>query len=307
MPNLKLSRRAALAAGVSFSFVPRTGVAQAARDDTEGGIGGTGIVGVLTDFGSLIVAGARVQQDAGTLYTDAFGAIAASDLAVGDSLTVEAAGAPGELIARRVHLTHLVIGTVSSIQPRAGLVVNGVNIRTGIVLSDVAIGDRVAISGVWHKSGIIASRVTRTTNAQDLIAGDIDRIGVASRIGPTALRGRGTRFMDRGTFLTGIGLFDNETGILRVSEAGTGRFTGAAGPLQRLRVEGFLSETDSAPGYRVTGLGHSFERTLSLAPYAEGRTLFTGPYTGRFAADRATRLPEDTAARRALMRRLSAE
>ncbi|MEO1612986.1 MAG: hypothetical protein AAFU55_11645, partial [Pseudomonadota bacterium] len=45
-------------------------LAAADPDEPRGGIGGTGIVGVLTDFGSLIVNGKRIELDGRTRIAD---------------------------------------------------------------------------------------------------------------------------------------------------------------------------------------------------------------------------------------------
>ncbi|MEM8752997.1 MAG: hypothetical protein AAGF90_08480, partial [Pseudomonadota bacterium] len=64
-----LDRRAALAgigAALLGACAPGSregaGVADARKDPAEGGIGGTGIVGVLTDFGSLVVNGGAERR-----------------------------------------------------------------------------------------------------------------------------------------------------------------------------------------------------------------------------------------------------
>ncbi|MEO1512732.1 MAG: hypothetical protein AAFU70_11715, partial [Planctomycetota bacterium] len=80
-----------------------------------------------------------------------------------------------------------------------------------------------------------------------------------------------------------------------------GRFTGAAGPLEQLSVEGYLEPSSKAPGFALSGLGHSFDPDARLEPFAEGRALFEGPYTGDFAVDLALALPEGVAARRAAL------
>ena len=73
-------------------------------------------------------------------------------------------------------------------------------------------------------------------------------------------------------------------------------------PLTFLSVEGFLDPVPTAPGYRLSGLGHSFAPGLQLDRYAGHRTLFQGDYTGRFDASRGLILPENLAARRAVLR-----
>jgi hypothetical protein len=303
MPKTDWTRRRALLAGAAALAAPAVGAQQAPRD-AEGGIGGTGIVGVLTGFGSLIVAGTRVSQDPETRYLNAFGRMGPGDLAIGHSLTVEAVRAGGALVARRVQVAYPLIGRITRLMPQ-GFVVNGVPvIWTGRAAA--ATGDRVAVSGLWRGNSVVASRVDPApARAADLIAGDFIRDRNGGGIGGVTLRGRGLAGAADGDYATCRGRFDTAAATFRVYLVDVGRFTGAAGALQHLKVEGFLTPSDTAPGYRLAGLGHSFERDLVLEPFARARALFEGPYTGRFAADRATRLPEARAERHALLRRLS--
>jgi hypothetical protein len=303
MPKTDWTRRRALLAGAAALAAPAAGAQQAPRD-AEGGIGGTGIVGVLTDFGSLIVAGARIAQGPRTRYANAFGRMAAGDLAIGHSLTVEAARADGGLVARRVQVDYPLIGSVSALAAR-GFVVNGIEVIWRGRRS-VATGDRVAVSGLWRGSAVVASRVDPApASAGDLIAGDVARDRVGGRIGGVTVRGRGLAQVADGNYAACLGRFETTDSRFQAENVAPGRFTGAAGPLRHLKVEGFLDPTDRAPGYRLAGLGHSFERNLLLEPFADARMLFEGAYTGRFAADRATRLPDARAARHALLLSLS--
>ncbi|MEM7488864.1 MAG: hypothetical protein AAF390_07030, partial [Pseudomonadota bacterium] len=68
-------------------------------DPFEGGIGGTGIVGVLTDFGSLIVNGLRVEVTSGTTVATPFGRVGEGALAPGQALTIVASRSADRLVA----------------------------------------------------------------------------------------------------------------------------------------------------------------------------------------------------------------
>ncbi|MFK7867733.1 MAG: DUF5666 domain-containing protein [Roseobacter sp.] len=306
MATDRISRRMALLAGASACLLPQALGAQSFPPDVEGGIGGTGIVGVLSDFGSLIIAGARVAQTPQTRYTDAFGTVAASALRRGDSLTVEATEIQGRLSAVRVHVTQPLIGLAQNSGAQSDrITVNGIDVLVDSAFSQDLIGERVSVSGIWQGTRVVASRVARTPHKEDVIAGDVLRRGTQTRIGTIVLRGRGIGPLPDGSFATVTGQFDQTTGRLTARSTSAGRFTGAAGPLKGLRVEGFLDPINTSPGFKISGLGHSFERGLALSPYAQDRTLFAGAYTGRFKAQTATILPDDDAARRRVLRALS--
>jgi hypothetical protein len=291
---------------LSWPLVPHVAWPQGQEREAEGGIGGTGIVGVLTDFGSLIVAGAMVETDESTRFTDGFGAIAEAQLNVGDSLTIEATGPREGLVARRVHVTHPLVGAVSAVSPDGRrLVVNGINVDAGSTRTTIALGQRVAVSGLWRANRVVASRIAPTSRSLDLVSGDVLRGFGATRIGGVDVRGQGVSGLTSGSFATAIGRYDPSRGRLQADRIERERFFGAAGPLGQLYIEGYLEPTSTAPGYRIAGLGHSFERNLSLEAYQDSRVLFTGPYTGKFAASRAYVLPEALAARRRVLRDLS--
>ncbi|GFE51592.1 hypothetical protein So717_33450 [Roseobacter cerasinus] len=306
MKTGKFSRRSALAAGLSGLLLPQIAWPQPTERELEGGIGGTGIVGVLTEFGSLIVSGNRVQTDGQTRFSDGFGVMAQSDLRVGDSLTVEAAGPKEALVARRVHVTYPLVGTISGLSQTGGLTVNGVSVRAPGGWAGLSVGDRVAVSGLWRGQEVIASRIAPTERTDDLISGDVAQAFTSIRVGPVRLRGRGIAGLPDGSFASATGQFDPESGRFRVTDLTNTRFVGAAGALTRLSIEGFLAPTRAAPGYRISGLGHSFERRLDLSPYAQGRVLFNGGYTGRFAAETALVLPAGRSERRRVLRNLAA-
>ncbi|MEM6566604.1 MAG: DUF5666 domain-containing protein [Pseudomonadota bacterium] len=299
------TRRRAVLAGIMAGMAPAA-FGQSAPREAEGGIGGTGIVGLLTDFGSLIVAGVQVAQDDSTEYTNAFGRFSADALRRGDSLTIEARQTAAGLLASRVHVTNPLVGMVESVVAAENrLRINGVSVVAENGSAGLAVGDRVTVSGVWRAGRVIASRFSAAQDVDDMIAGDVTRGFGAVRIGGVDVRASGTLQLQSGSYAEARGQYDMDRGRFQASDLSAGRFTGAAGPLEALHVEGFLDPINMAPGFRVAGLGHSFARGLVLAPYAEGRTLFEGPYTGRFAAAKATRLPADSGARRVLLRRLS--
>ena len=293
------TRRFILGAGAAGVFWPSAALpAPSQPRQSEGGIGGTGIVGLLTEFGSLIVAGRRVATDDLTKYSDGFGEITASDIAIGDSLTVEAGGPTDRLTARRVHVTHPLVGEITAIAKGGReLTILGTTVKLSRPNRLARIGQRVAVSGLWRGNTVEASALTPARDARDLVSGTVDPAGFATTVSGVRVRGTGIQQLKDEGFGSVVGRYDPNTGLMRSQRAVTARFTGAAGPLKRLAIEGYLEQTRTAPGYRVAGLGHSFARNIDLSPYTQGRTLFLGDYTGLFAAREALGLPEDPAAR----------
>lgn len=295
-----ISRRMALAGGAASVAWPGAGFGQSSKREVEGGIGGTGIVGLLTDFGSLIVAGNYLITDDLTQYSDAFGQLAKSDLKLGQSLTVEAGNTAQSLRAARVHITYPLAGMIRGSEANGRqLSINGVKV-TLKAASRFGIGDRVVVSGLWDGNTVRASLLAPARYEADLISGDTIRAGGVT-VGGVRLRGGGIATSTDGGYTEARGRFDPATGEFRVRRFRNARFVGAAGTLKRLSIEGYLAPTNEAPGFRIAGLGHSFERQLRLERFAGQRVLFNGRYTGRFAAESALVLPNGTAARRRLL------
>ncbi len=297
--NLLLASTAA--AGLSACASPAI-IGREDRNPAEGGIGGTGIVGLVTDFGSLIVNGLKVETRPYTRFTTALGRITEADISRGDALTVEAETRNGVLIARRVHVTHPITALVQNVsQGGAQLVVGGVSVDVEPHAKGIAkSGMRVAVAGLWRAGRVKASRIIPVGPGQDIVAGAAQIRNGILLIGDLPIRPKGIGTpVDDGQFATVYGTISN--GALTPSRIIPGRFVGAAGALRRLSIEGYLDPSRTAPGFQVAGLGHSFAQDINLSPFQATRTLFEGNYTGRFDANRGLILPEAFDARRSLM------
>ncbi|MFN3260322.1 MAG: hypothetical protein ACE37J_07160 [Pikeienuella sp.] len=272
--------------------------AAAPEEEPRGGIGGTGIVGVLTGFGSLLVNGLAVGTGAETAAENAFGPVPLSSLTVGQALTIEAERRGAVLFARRIVVSDPLVGVLEA--GERGLFVNGVPV-IGETAPGLA-GMRVSVSGLWRGGAVVASRIAPAAPGPDVIAGEIG----SGAGGGVTVGGAAAALLIRlapppeGTFVTALGRF--EDGRLLIRALDTGRFTGAAGPLERLSVEGYLEPAPAAPGFAVSGLGHSFDPAARLAGFT-GRTLFEGGYDGDFRVETGLPLPEEPGARAAALAR----
>ena len=129
----------------------------------EGGVGGTGIVGVITGFASICVNGVEVQFDADTPVSENGQPGSAKQLAVGQIVAVRAQGVGQELSASRIAMIHAAVGPVDTINSAAGeFTVLGQTVRPldKSALADLKPGNWVRVSG--HRLAqdeIAASRV----------------------------------------------------------------------------------------------------------------------------------------------------
>lgn len=287
-------------------LAPGFGKAQSNTREVEGGIGGTGIVGLVTELAALSVAGSRLTVDQNTTFTDAIGSVSRNELALGDSVTVEAFGASGALTARRVNLTYPLVGNVADISAsRRSFNVNGATVQMQAGGISFAEGTRIAVSGLWRGNAVVATRLKKVAPGLDVIAGDVTRRIAGTQIGPLRVTGQNIGRAADGSFANALGRFDAANNRFAISSFENARFLGAAGPLKRLAIEGYLEPTGSAPGFRISGLGHSFARNIDLSAFASGKTLFSGPYTGLFEARRGVKLPENFEAQRRFLNRIA--
>lgn len=301
------NRRKLLVTGAAAGLLTSCGtlpprIGREDRRPLEGGIGGTGIVGLVTDFGSLIVNGLRIETDRRTQFSNSTGSVYEAAVGLGDSLTIEAETRQGRLIARRVHINHPLVGRIQAIAgDGALLMVNGVQVLVEPqARGRVFPGDRVRISGVWRANQVIASQIILTDDPVDVIAGEVAVRSNQRAIGTIPIRTGplGTGLEDA-EFATILGQFNGTA--FNANHITPNRFTGAAGPLKRLSIDGYLDPAQTAPGYKLAGLGHSFATNLKLDRFQNTRTLFDGPYKEKFKADRGMILPENYDQRRALL------
>lgn len=286
---------------------PSTGI-EVTRDDRnpmEGGIGGTGIVGVLTDFGSLIVNGRRLLLTSATRYEDAFGAIASTSLRRGHSLTVDADGDGQVYRARRVTVSHPLIGPAVAAGPGLWRV-NGISVRipAGIPVAAQP-GRRVAVSGLWVGAQVVASRIDPAEPGPDVIAGAPSRDPSGLAFGGVSVRFASVLSAPAPhSYVTLQGTAS--PGGFSVMRSRRGRFR-ETGRLRLLSVEGFLEPISERPGFRVSGLGHSFDADAELADLARQRSIIEGAYDGDFVAARGIVLPTSAAERQRFLRRRLSE
>lgn len=299
----RISRRSLLLTSAAFGLVAGCGAprefTETSRPQPEGGVGGTGIVGVVTELGSVIVCGRRVGISDRTKITDALGSRSRTDLRTGHSLTIEAEETATGLVARRVHIDQPVIGVLESIAEDGRLLsVNGVAVRLepGAELR-AGLGDRVAVSGLWRGRSVIASRVDDLPGSgPSVLAGEVSVVSGQLTIQGYPVRSAASSAPAAGNFATAKG--SAQDGVLLADDVMAGRFFGAAGPLKALLIEGYLEPVGTAPGYAISGLGHSFDPRARLDQLSSGRVLFTGAYTGAFAVELGLPLPEGVQARR---------
>ena len=273
---------------------PAIPTAQLGEDPFEGGIGGTGIVGLMTGTGSILVNGLRVELTAGTRIFAANMRATESALKPGRTLTILGRTRLGRFEAQRVDIDDPLTGVL--LRQADGVSVNSTPLH-GLAMPEDMVGNRVTVGGIWQPDGSVrASFVQAVTTSEDTVSGVLSGSRAAGwRVGQTPITPPRGQNLIAGQFVVAKGAFTR--GSLRATSIRFGRFRERADTLRQLSVEGYLEPVSTAPGFRVAGLGHSFDQRLKLASFAARRAVYFGPYTGRFVARRAVLLPEDRAQR----------
>lgn len=279
---------------------PAIPMAQLGDDPFEGGIGGTGIVGVMTGTGSVLVNGLRVEvPDRARITTNGR---AASDrlLMPGVTLSMVANARRDRFEAQFIDVDTPLIGPLA--RHGAGYAINGtaLSLDQGVAAAAL-VGQRVMAWGLWRRDGRLqTSLIYRAADGPDNVAGVL--VGSAEKgwtIGQTRLQTTARNRLTAGQYAVAEGQFAGTA--FRADTVQMGRFRQGGGTLRQLAVEGYLEPVATAPGFRLSGLGHSFDPRLALTPFAAQRAVYFGPYDGRFRARRAVVVPDAPAPRAALL------
>ncbi|WP_415922007.1 hypothetical protein [Tateyamaria sp. SN6-1] len=269
------------------------------EDPFEGGIGGTGIVGTMIGAGSVLINGLRVEIPDAVRIVENGGIGGTGALMPGRAMTIVARTRRDRMEALRIDVEDPLIGTLR--RTSSGLRLNGtpVTIEPGAV-GGTLVGRRVAASGVWQRDGSLRASLVQPSGLADSVSGTVAGDPATGwRIGQTLIQPPAGSSLIAGQYASASGTFNGTSLIARTLRQG--RFRPGTS-LRQLSVEGYLERIDTAPGFRIAGLGHSFARRLDLAPLAGSRAVFFGPYDGLFAARRAVFLPEGVGKRRSVLR-----
>lgn len=300
---IRLNRRhmlGLLGTSALTACAPAIPMSQLGDDPFEGGIGGTGIVGVMTGTGSVLINGLRVEVPERARIMAGGRRVSDSALVPGTALSLVAQARLGRFEAVSIDVDAPLIGTLTRQGQRMTINATAVQLEAGVSAAGLT-GQRVMAHGLWQPDGSLrASLVQRAVTPSDSIAGVVEGSPATGwRMGQTPVQPRRGQVLILGQFAVATGQFTD--GALQAESIVLGRFRGAQS-LRQLSIEGYLEPIAAAPGFRISGLGHSFDRRLALDPFVGHRAVYFGPYDGRFRARRAVTLPEGSNARTALLR-----
>jgi len=176
----------------------------------------TGIIGVLTGFGSIFVDGLEIPCD-DSIAIDLDGSpVTVSMLRAGQIVAIRTLGPTGDLHARMISIRSEVIGPIERMDPGsrrmtvAGQPVSVADNTWGA--NRFRMGDWVKVSGLRHPDGaILASRLDAAPIGHFIAHGQVMRDGAAGRVGnltieqPLAATLKDAQFVTvSGTYADGI-------------------------------------------------------------------------------------------------------
>lgn len=239
----------------------------------DNGLGGTGIVGVVTGFGSVCVNGLKVEYEADTPVQQDGRPVPQSALAVGQVVALQADGPGGQLQAQRIVVLDAAVGPLGTVDAAGGRF--SVMGQTATALELAALrglqpGQWVRVSGQRLADGEIrATRVQPVEPGQAWVAGPLVRTADGTwQVGATPLAADAALPAEAAPGLEVAVAGDWIDGRLRVSRVTVRPTRAALGPVQSVVLQGYVHQVS---GQQLT-LG--FETlTLSRVMQVIGGTL----------------------------------
>ncbi|MGU3536335.1 DUF5666 domain-containing protein [Methylobacterium sp. A54F] len=168
------------------------------------GIGGTGVIGTIRRFGSIIVNDLRIAYPKDVAVEIDGVPARAADLRIGHVVRVVARPEGDGLATGRIAVTSEVVGPVEAVA-KGGLTVLGQRVSTAGLKGRWAVGERVAVSGLRRPDGVIvASLVEARGPGPARVAGPVRRGADGTpMIGGLRLDGAGAGLVGRRALVTG--------------------------------------------------------------------------------------------------------
>ncbi|HRJ69815.1 MAG TPA: hypothetical protein PK812_09415, partial [Beijerinckiaceae bacterium] len=173
--------RAQQSQGPGDNGIGGTGLPRRAGD----GIGGTGVHGAISGFGSIIVNGARISYAPDAVVHADGRRLRASALRIGHVVRVGASGSGAALAARWIELDRIVIGPVTAV----GWLSREIRVLGQRVIPPSGgerpgVGTWIAVSGFRRADGVIeASLIEPTEERVARVTGTLDRLADGAGLG----------------------------------------------------------------------------------------------------------------------------
>jgi hypothetical protein len=262
--------------------------------DAEGGIGGTGVFGPITGFGSIIVADRRIETD--LFRREAFAD--AVDLAIGEVVAVVAYPGEGGLSAAAIERVVALSGPVTRPAADGFLEIMGTRVAFDAATrfldrdgrrADPAlhrVGETLAASGLWRDHTLVATRLrparAGTASASGLVY-PADEDGRGRRIGGLPLIGADEAPL---SYCVARGAWTGSA--LEVADLELRGLTPFGSRVSRVVIDGFMARDPEGPGHHMSGVGLPRDPASPAAPLTGRRAVFEGSFADRFAVETVT-------------------
>lgn len=248
------------------------------NDEREGGIVGTGIVGIINSLGSIHVNGQIIEFPPDFPIISPLGPRDASSLKTGETVVVEAVRQADKWKANSIrHMTPL-LGPASPTSDEAFTIMGSVVITTSdtifqdITMLEIVNGDQwLAIDGIWNGDKLVASYIRKIEpRAHAQVTASYFGLNANNevRIGGVRIDNFIAQHAKIGDVIAVVGAPRNES--LSAQTITRGLFKNK---LKRKLVEGFLSQPDETGFYTVYGSGAIAYISQSPALMPNGRGL----------------------------------
>lgn len=266
-------------------------------EEREGGIIGTGIVGIINAIGSIHVNGQVIEFAPEFPITSPLGARDASSLKPGETVVVEAIRENDEWRAISIrHLVPLLGPSTLNSDNTISILGSSVVTSTGTIFEDtsfaeIAAGNKwLAVDGIWNGIHLIASYIREIdprSNAQVTATYLGYDVSHDVYIGGIKIDNFMTKHLKTGEVVTISGPPDGNQ--LSAETITRGLFQNK---LKRKLVEGFLSQPDEAGFYTIYGSGSIAYVSQSDAIMPNGRGVHCVIYDEDNQIKRVIDLPE---------------
>lgn len=221
--------------------------------DREGGIIGTGIVGIVTQLGSIWVNDQHIRFDPDLPVRDGISVKTAADIRPGHTVAVVATPDGEDWRARDIRQVLPLVGPVSAVEG-AQLQILGTIVHAKGPVVGVSPGDWIVVSGLWREGEVEASRLERLpkdwSRAQitGTYLGADDPEGLW--IGGTRVTGIAPKHLQPGDVIRAFGTVGPDG--LRADRLEKSLFSE---PVQLVQAEGYVSPPRPDGLYTVLGSG----------------------------------------------------
>lgn len=286
---------------VGALLVTRPGSAQD-HELREGGIIGTGIVGTVTELGSIWVNGQHVRFPDDLGVDEGMGLRLAGEIRPGHTVAVIATPEASDWRAQYIRQILPLVGPVSRIEG-GELTILGTRIIAPGNVRGVAPGDWLAVSGLWREGEVIASRLEKLSIPPGEASVTGTYLGRDSRgralIGSVAIAGIVPQHLQPGDVVRATGR-PGADGSLQTTRIEVGIF---ASPVALIQAEGYVSPPRPDGLYTVLGSGLISYTDHPDEMSTRARTILCG----KPGAMTGARPSEFTTSQQALSRRLGCE